>query len=73
MARKEYELTTEQYDKLIEACRSVPYMVFGGMEPRSPQQNANDAWCALGKELGFDGMTVEGSPKGKLFFTAESA
>lgn len=73
MARKEYELTAEQYDRLIEACKSVTYMVIGGVEPRSPQQNANDAWCALGRELGFDGMSVQPSNKGKRFFTADEA
>lgn len=25
----------------------------------SPQENANRAWCRLGDELGFDGMSVE--------------
>jgi hypothetical protein len=68
--RKEYEMTAEQEAKLLEACKPVPYMVIGGMEPRSPQENANDAWCALGRELGFDGMSVEPSSKGQRFFTA---
>jgi hypothetical protein len=57
--RKEFEMTAEQEAKLLEACKPVPYMVIGGMEPRSPQENANDAWCALGREMGFDGMSVE--------------
>lgn len=70
-SRKEFELTTEQYDKLIDACRSVPLIMLQCGMPRSAQQNANDAWCALGKELGFDGMTVQPSDKGKRFFTAE--
>lgn len=56
--RKEFELTQEQYNRLIEACRPVPYLVFGGIAPRSPQENANAAWCSLGREMGFDGMTV---------------
>lgn len=73
MARKEFELTTEQFDKLIEACRPVSLIMLQCGMPRSPQQNANDAWRALGKELGFDGMTVEPSSKGQRFFTAEVA
>ena len=36
----------------------------------SPQKNANRAWCALGNELGFDGMSVQPSDRGKRFFTA---
>ncbi len=68
--RKEYEMTAEQEAKLLEACRPVTYMVIGGVMPRSPQENANDAWCALGREMGFDGMTVEPSSKGQRFFTA---
>jgi hypothetical protein len=36
------------------------------------QENANDAWVALGQEMGFDGMTVR--PAGhELEFTAEEA
>jgi hypothetical protein len=70
MARKEFELTAAQYDKLIESCRSVPLIMLQCGMPRSAQQNANDAWCSLGRELGFDGMTVQPSTKGKLFFTA---
>lgn len=70
MARKEYELTAEQFDNLIEACRSVPLIALQCGMPRSPQQNANDAWCALGREIGFDGMSVEPSRKGQRFFTA---
>lgn len=68
--RKEYELTTEQYDKLIESCRPTPLIALQCGMPSSPQENANLAWCALGKELGFDGMSVEPSNKGQRFFTA---
>jgi predicted TIM-barrel fold metal-dependent hydrolase len=57
--RKRYEMTEEDFNQLLEACRPVPYMVFGGRPPRSPQENANDAWARLGKKMGFDGMTVE--------------
>jgi hypothetical protein len=70
--RKEYEMTQAQLDKILEASKPVPYMVFGGMEPRSPQENANDAWKALGTELGFDHMTVRPNGKGDRFFTADS-
>lgn len=67
----EYEMTTEQYDKLIEACKPVPYIIIGGQEPPSPQENANAAWAALGEELGFDYKTVAPSPgKGIRHFTA---
>lgn len=68
--RKEYELTAEQFDTLLEACRSVPAIMLQCGPISSPQENANRAWCALGDELGFDGMTVESSPKGHRFFTA---
>ena len=29
------------------------------------------AWCELGRRMGFQGMTVKPTEKGKLFFTAE--
>lgn len=37
--RKEYELTTGQYDKLIEACRPTPLIMLQCGMPRSPQEN----------------------------------
>lgn len=70
--RKEYEMTQAQLDKILDACKPVPYMVFGGVEPASPQENANRAWYALGKEMGFDPMTVRPTDKGDRFFTADS-
>lgn len=70
--RKEYELTAQQFQSLLDACKPTPAMYLSGGTPMcgTPQENANRAWCALGKELGFDGMTVEPSRKGQRFFTA---
>lgn len=68
--RQTYTMTQEQYDTLLEAMKPVPYMIVGGMAPPSQQENANRAWEKLGKELGFQYMTVR--PGGsKLEFTAE--
>jgi hypothetical protein len=66
----EYEMSQPQLDKLMNACKAVPYMVVGGIAPRSPQENANDAWAALGAEMGFDSTTVQPCGKGDRFFTA---
>ncbi len=69
--RTEFEMSEDQLKELLDSCKPVMYLVAGGMEPRSPQQNANDAWDALGKEMGFDGETVEPlQGKGNRFFTA---
>jgi len=68
--RKEYELTPEQFEKLLEACRPVAAIMLQCGPVASPQENANRAWCALGDELGFDGMSVEPSSRGQRFFTA---
>jgi len=70
---KEYEMSEEQYKELIEASKPVPYLIFGGKEPISPQENANMAWRRLGNEMGFKYRTVEPSSKGKRFFKAEEA
>ena len=70
--RREYEMTDAQLSTLLSACKPVPYMVVGGMPPRSPRQNANDAWATLGRELRFKPMTVKPvAGKGERFFTAE--
>ena len=69
--RKEFEMSQEQLDAIMDACKPVRYMIIGGVHPRSPQENANSAWAALGKELGFKHMTVRPSGKGDRFFSAE--
>ena len=72
--RKEFEMSKEQLERMIEACKPVPYMVFGGMPPRSMRENVDDAWAALGEEMGFEPMTVRPIPgKGVEHFTAEVA
>lgn len=71
--RTTFTMNAEQHAKLLDAMRPVPAMWIGG-PPRSVQQNANDAWCALGREMGFDGMTVRGVPGGSEYeFSAETA
>lgn len=70
--KTEYEMSEADLKELLEACKPVTYMVFGGIEPASPQENANRAWAVLGKKMGFDYMTVEPSDKGQRFFTAQS-
>lgn len=69
--RKLFEMTEEQEATILDACKPVPYIVAGGTEPVSPQTHANNAWCALGREMGFDGMTVRPVPgEGQRTFTA---
>jgi hypothetical protein len=71
--RQHYTMTQADYDELIEkiaAARKVSGMFLSGGQPLGDvQATANDAWCALGKRMGFEGMSVEpaGSP---LTFTA---
>jgi predicted TIM-barrel fold metal-dependent hydrolase len=69
--RKEFTLTDEQYQRLLDAGKPVPYMIFGGRTPPSPQENANAAWAALGRELGFRHMTVRPGASDRTF-TAET-
>ena len=59
--RLRFEMTEEQYEKLLEASKPTPLMYLSGGRPMSPspQENANRAWRKLGKELGFDWRTVE--------------
>lgn len=69
--RSEYEMLDADLERILDACKPVPYIVIGGHAPSSPQENANRAWEALGKKMGFDHMTVrpvEGKPS--KFFSA---
>lgn len=71
--RKEFEMTEQQFETLMNASKPVPYMIFGGREPRSPQERANTAWQSLGNEMNFDHMTVQlVDGKEPRFFTAET-
>ncbi len=69
--RQDYEMTQEQLDELLEACRPVPCMKIGNYITSSPQENANRAWAKLGKDMSFDAMSVRPG-KSQRFFSAES-
>jgi hypothetical protein len=66
---KEYTMNEAQYQKLLEACKPVMLIMLQCGMPKSPQENANDAWAELGKEMGFIWDTAEGT--GKYTFNAE--
>lgn len=69
--RREYEMTTADYDTLLEAMRPVPLIAIHCGPDLSRQERANCAWQALGDKMGFDGMTVQPHPtKSGHFFTA---
>lgn len=71
--RTEYEMTEQDMKDLLEACKPTPAMFLSGGQPMSgtPQENANNAWAALGKKMGFDGDTVRPiNGKGQRFFSA---
>lgn len=70
-ARREYEMTQEDLDKILKASRPVPYMVVGGVPPSSPQENANRAWRNLADRMGFVWDSVQPvRGKSQRFFTA---
>ena len=73
MTTKEFEMTEEEYNELLEASKPTRCMMIGNYTPRSPQENANRAWQKLGKKRGFNYVTVRPIPgKGPRFFTAEA-
>jgi hypothetical protein len=43
----------------IKRAQSTPLIALQCGMPQSPQEAANQAWCALGDRMGFNGMTVE--------------
>lgn len=68
---KNFEITQEQLNTLMSACKPVAMIALQCGQPSSPQENANRAWQALGNEMGFDYMTVRPNGKGDRFFSAE--
>ena len=71
--RKEFKLTAEQHNQLIEAAKPVPFIVdWGGRVPPSPQENSKTVWERLGQALGFDFTTVRPVPgKSDYHFSAD--
>lgn len=69
--RKSFEMTQEQLDKLLEAFKPVPMIMLQCGNPPSQQENANRAWQALGKEMGFVWDSVNPTGQGDRFFSAE--
>ena len=59
MIRQKFTMTSEQREKIMAASAPVPYMIIGGIAPKSPQERANAAWEALGRELGFEPYSVQ--------------
>jgi hypothetical protein len=71
MPRTEYEMSDEDLEILLDAGKPTPVMMTGGSTGSSPRENATRAWEALGKKMGFDGMSVRPiSGKGQKFFSA---
>ena len=73
--RKEFEMTQEEMDIIIEINKQGgdPVMYLSGGMPfgESLKEKINDYWEILGRKYGFKPLTGQASPKGKLFFTAE--
>jgi hypothetical protein len=72
MVVTEFEITQDQLNTLLAAMKPVAMIMLQCGTPRSPQENANDAWARLGVELGFDPMTVRPNGKGDRFFSAKA-
>lgn len=68
--KQEYELTQEQLDRLIEASKPVPYLIFGGIALTNPQEYANIAWAEIAEYHKVQIYSITPSPKGIKFFTA---
>ena len=69
--RKEYVMTDEQLEKLLDASKPTMCIMIGGVPNPTPQENSNRAWQFLAKEVGFVWDTVEPvSGKDHRHFTA---
>jgi hypothetical protein len=71
-ARIEFEISPEQLERLLDACKPTPAMWNGAgqMLFGTPQENANRAWQTLADEMGFVWDTVQPCGKGDRVFTA---
>jgi hypothetical protein len=70
--RREFEMTDEEHQELVNASKPVMLIKTCGHWPRSPQENANAVWERLGKKYGFVWWTAQSEPgKSQKAFTAE--
>lgn len=70
--RKEFELSEEQLDRLLNSSTPTLYMISRGLAPSSPREKSNEVWKNLGKEMGFTWDSVKPIlGKSLRFFTAE--
>lgn len=70
--RQRYEMTDQDLEILLNASKPTLCMEICRKLPRSPQENANEAWRRLGDKIGFDHMTVRPVGNDIKVFTAES-
>ena len=71
---REYEMSEEDLEALLDASKPVHVMLVGDYPPASPRENATRAWQSLGRKMGFVSETVKPvQGKGDRFFTAVPA
>ena len=71
--RKEFELTQEDLDSILEASKPTPVMYLSGgqLMGGTPQENANRAWQQMGEKYGFVWDTAQPiDGKNQRFITA---
>ena len=61
---KTYRMTDDELNMLMNASKPVPYLVFGGIEPRSPRDNAMDVWRTVAARVGCDVDSIEPAETG---------
>ena len=52
--RVDYEMTENDLQEILDACKPQPVMKIGSYVTKSPQEYANMAWQRLGEKMGFD-------------------
>lgn len=73
MTRREFQMTDEDLETLLDASKPVICMKIGSYIPPPPQENANRAWAVLGRKMGFSPMSVKPvRGRGNKVFTAEA-
>ena len=70
--KKDFEMTAEDLQTLLEAMKPVPMIALQCGRPTSAQESANAAWARLGEKMGFYPMTVAPNGKGNRFFSANA-
>lgn len=61
---KQYRMTDDEYNELVEACKPLVYIVAGSSELISPEKRAMIVWEKIAARVGCEVITIDSAGTG---------